>query len=109
MQHKVADYQRHIDQLCKKYNIKVEWRENTRARAWRKSRQMRLCPIRSGITYAVALHELGHIHGPQTGARLNRETQAWIWAKETAICWHNPMNNVIVCEGRKHGYRLRSI
>jgi hypothetical protein len=40
------------------------------------------------VTYAVALHELGHILGPhQTKERLWKEIGAWIWAKQRAKEW----------------------
>lgn len=58
-----------------------------RGRAWRSRRTIRIAPVKSGSTYAIALHELGHILGPQTGNRLNREWQAWAWAKAHALEW----------------------
>ncbi len=52
---------------------------------------MRTRPIKSAVTYAIALHELGHILGPQRGRLLNREWQAWEWAIANALEWTTPM------------------
>jgi hypothetical protein len=93
MDYRVSDLERHLVQLCKQNRVRIEWKARTRARAWRRSRKIRIQPICSRITYAVALHELGHVLGPQSGPRLNKETQAWQWAKNAALTWERPMES----------------
>jgi hypothetical protein len=51
-------------------------------------------PIKTMKTYAIALHELGHLLSAQarkhsmTGlGRLAKESYAWRWAKKNAKCW----------------------
>lgn len=79
--------QTHINNLLKQHNITVEWKDNTAGRAWRKIKKVRLSPIKTDITYAIALHEIGHIAGKQGKHRMDKEVNAWIWAKENALHW----------------------
>jgi hypothetical protein len=59
--------------------------------------------VRSQITYAVALHELGHLLGPGRSApRLEAEAAAWRWALATSIV---PLTDHT---RRSAGRRLRS-
>ena len=53
-------------------------------------------PIRSAITYATALHELGHILGRYQNSRrqLVRERWAWQWARDNALIWTPTMEKV---------------
>jgi hypothetical protein len=85
------DYQTHIETLLAQYGIEVDWRDSTRARSWRKSRRVRLCRVKTAITYATALHEIGHVVGHQSGRRIDKEAQAWRWAETNAIEWREPM------------------
>jgi hypothetical protein len=50
-------------------------------------------PIRSAITYATALHEIGHILGPNQDSPNShtRERWAWQWARENALVWTGAM------------------
>jgi hypothetical protein len=45
--------------------------------------------VKSAWSYAVALHELGHICGRYQHSRrvMVRERWAWIWAKQNALIW----------------------
>jgi hypothetical protein len=49
--------------------------------------EVRTSPIRSAISYATALHEIGHILGRYQDSRrsLVRERWAWQWARETLL------------------------
>lgn len=76
----------HIDMLCAKNSIALEFRRSG-GRAWRKTKRISIAPVRSGITYAVALHEIGHILGRSPARRLDREAAAWTWARANAIEW----------------------
>src|SRR4051812_25146933 len=46
-------------------------------------------PITGEITYATALHEIGHIRGRYQGSanKMTRELWAWNWARRNAIVW----------------------
>lgn len=87
----MSKYAEHIDSLLAQHGIEVEWRDRTAARSWRKTRKVRLERVRGASTYALALHEIGHIVGRQVGRRLDREAQAWRWAEENAIEWTDGM------------------
>jgi hypothetical protein len=60
-------------------------------RAWRLTRKVAIRPVRSSLTYAVALHELGHVLGARGRTRLDDEVQAWQWARENAQYWDDRM------------------
>lgn len=81
----------HISRLVVENNILAEYKQGS-GRAWRKVRKIRIPPVKSSISYAVALHEIGHVIGPQSGHRLNKEAQAWLWARENAILWNDTMS-----------------
>lgn len=84
-------YAEHIDSLLAEHGIEADWRDRTAARAWRKTRRVRLERVQGASTYAMALHEIGHVVGRQVGRRLDREAQAWRWAEENAIEWTEGM------------------
>jgi len=48
-----------------------------------------LPPVRSEVSYAVALHEIGHIKGryQKSVDMLVREQAAWQWARDNALVW----------------------
>ena len=77
--------QEHIEFLASTHGVTVDWRKRTNARAWRKTRRVRLQFIRHAGNYAIALHELGHVLGCNSGSRCNKERQAWEWALAHAI------------------------
>ncbi len=84
----------HIDTLLLYNSIDVEWREKCSGRAYRKSRRVRLQYIKSEITYAVALHEIGHILGRHPSVRIDKEVAAWEWARKNALVWTPVMTGV---------------
>lgn len=53
------------------------------------SGEIYIAPIKSVLSYAVALHELGHVLGSRRSSRrvLVRERAAWRWAKRNALLW----------------------
>ena len=87
----VDEMRLHVEQLCMDNGVEVDWRESTSPRAWRKSKKMRVKYIKSAITYSDALHELGHVLGTQKGPRIDKEVQAWEWAKANALVWNKRM------------------
>jgi hypothetical protein len=46
-------------------------------------------PIRSAVSYATALHEIGHHLGCHqlSPVKLTRERWAWQWARDNALIW----------------------
>lgn len=77
--------QEHIESLALTHGVTVDWHKRTNARAWRKTRKVRLQFIKTTSHYAIALHELGHVLGCNYGSRCNKERQAWEWALAKAI------------------------
>lgn len=87
------DYASHVARICKIEDITVE-SHSRGGRAYRHRRLIKIRPVKTAITYAVALHEIGHILGPrQTGKniRLDKEVGAWEWAEQHAIEWTEAM------------------
>ena len=80
----------HITRICRRAKITVST-ASARGRAWRKSSRIAIRPVKSDITYAIALHELGHVLGVQTGKTLDKEVQAWQWARKHALVWTDAM------------------
>ena len=85
------NYAAHIDSLLAEHGIEAEWRDRTAPRSWRRTRRVRLERVVGASSYAIALHEIGHIVGPQSGARLNQEAQAWRWAEANSLEWTEGM------------------
>jgi hypothetical protein len=98
---RVEDMHRHIERLLAPYTrtdiddgIQVSWdRRVGRARVIRDLDgtvlEIQLAPIRSVVSYATALHELGHIWGRHQRSRSQaiRERWAWEWARRNALDW----------------------
>jgi hypothetical protein len=76
----------HITEIARTAGVTIV--PSTRGRAWRKRDRIAIPPIKSVKTYALALHELGHVLSPtQTGRRLDKEVDAWRWARAHAREW----------------------
>lgn len=84
----VAYMATHIDRLTTEHVVAVTWR-GSGGKAYPDQRRIAIRPVRSEVTYAVALHELGHIlaEGGQgrswmeaNGYDLDAEVCAWMWA-----------------------------
>ena len=82
----VADMTGHVEALCREHGITVEPHSRS-GRACRREKTIYIRPVKSAITYATALHELGHVLGPNPNRRLAQEAAAWKWAEEHAIAW----------------------
>ena len=81
----------HIADLCSEHGIEVT-AHSSGGRAWRQIRKVSIKPVRSAVTYAVALHEIGHILGPdQNKPSLFKEAGAWMWATQNALEWSPQM------------------
>lgn len=85
-------YSEHVMLLCEKHDITVG-SHSRGGRAFRKSRLVNIRPVKSAITYAVALHEIGHVLGKKQSSSysLEKETYAWLWAIDNAIEWSPTM------------------
>jgi hypothetical protein len=90
----------HITELCAQHDIQIEWHERE---AWAARELELICirPIRSAVTYTIALHEIGHILGRFQGSQLSiiRERWAWKWAKRNALVWTAVMERTMRCPG----------
>jgi hypothetical protein len=102
-----VDLDAHVQHLCDVHG--VERRRGGRGLAYRRGPAgrrrpgIRIPPIRSQVTYAVALHELGHLLGPgRSGTRLEKEAAAWRWALANSLV---PLSDHA---RRSAGRRLRS-
>jgi hypothetical protein len=82
-----AEMAAHIAKICKRAKITITTKKSGGARAWRRPARISIRRVLSDITYAVALHEIGHILGEQKGKRLDQEIDAWEWAERHAIVW----------------------
>jgi hypothetical protein len=88
---KTKKYVLHIAELCREYGIDLECKEGGGS-AWWGTRKVCVPPPSSAVKYATALHEVGHIvGGMQKGRKLEKETGAWLWARENAIEWSDDM------------------
>jgi hypothetical protein len=92
----VTDMCSHIESVAAEHAISVhtQWVKRTvDAYALRErdgaADEVQTPPIRSLITYAAALHEIGHILGRHQDSRhsLTRERWAWHWARANALTW----------------------
>lgn len=87
-------YAAHFAGLADQHNVLVGRHHD--GVAYRKIRSVCIRPIKTAITYAVAMHELGHILGPrQSGVRLDQEVGAWEWAHDNALEWTDAMEGTM--------------
>lgn len=85
----------HIAELARANDIIIQ-RSTHRGCAFRATRIVKIRPVCSPVTYAIALHEIGHILGPmQKGKRLFREAGAWLWARDNAPVWTDTMTRLM--------------
>jgi hypothetical protein len=70
--------------------------------------EFRLPYIRSAISYAVALHELGHALGRYQSSHnaMVRERWAWQWARANAVSWTPAMERCAVVSLRLASQRV---
>lgn len=85
------NYARHVESLASLHAVSIEFKEGYRGRAWRKHRRIKISPVKTAVTYAIALHEMGHVVGKQSGKRIDKEVQAWEWAEANALKWTETM------------------
>jgi hypothetical protein len=98
---------RHVDALCDAYGVVrltgSRGRAEIHRRGGKRTKVIRIPPVRGQVTYFVALHELGHLVGPgRSGRRLEKEAAAWRWALTVSL-----VQPTDACR-RRIGKRLRS-
>ena len=82
----------HVTDVAETTGIDITWRTSLRGRARRLQWHVYLPEVRSEVTYALALHELGHVLSlNQRGSRLDKEVDAWRWAEANALDWTEDM------------------
>ena len=89
-----AKMNEHVRSLCAQNEIIVsECQHASQALALRECSQAIIPPVRSANSYAVALHEIGHLLGryQQSKSTMVREKWAWQWARENARVWTSGM------------------
>jgi len=90
----------HIQELCERWEINIEWCDRP-SRSWggRELDLICIAPVRSAISYATALHEIGHVMGRHQGSRstIVRERWAWHWAKANALSLWTPRMQQAMC------------
>jgi hypothetical protein len=82
---------KHVDDICARAGIAIVSHARG-GRSWRKAGKIAIRMVKSDVTYAIALHEIGHVVGPQVRGRLNREVEAWQWAQRHALIWSDAMS-----------------
>ena len=87
----VSEMDKHVQLIADENQIVIHCSLNRLSRSYsiRVSEEIYIAPIRSVLSYAVALHELGHQLGPHQSSLsvLVRERAAWRWAKRNALLW----------------------
>jgi hypothetical protein len=86
----IAEMRAHVLELCERHEFIVNWcRRSSQAQALRMADEITIAPIRSTLSYATALHELGHLLGRHQDSRrvMVRERWAWRWARQNALIW----------------------
>jgi hypothetical protein len=104
----------HIDELAAQLGVTIDYtyKGSSGGRAWATAKRIRIRPVKSSITYAVALHELGHCAigriSPRVG-RLSEEGAAWKWAMHNANDWTDAMDDKMIksLESYVSAYQVR--
>ena len=88
----VDHMRRHFLELCQAQgpDFSVYWcKRLSQAYAVREAEEITIAPILSAVSYATALHELGHLKGRYQNSPLVivRERWAWRWARSASLIW----------------------
>jgi hypothetical protein len=87
----IKDMHKHVLDLCDKHGITIyAWcRRTSQCHALTDREEIRIVPIESRISFASALHEIGHLRGrhQRSSSTLVRERWAWEWARANALIW----------------------
>jgi hypothetical protein len=99
----------HVLALCQRQEIIVRWVERpSKAYAVREVQEIGIPRIKSQVSYATALHEIGHILGRNQASKhvLVRERWAWNFARTTALLWTPTMERCAMGSLSWYGRRL---
>lgn len=70
------EYASHVQSLAQAHGVNIEIaRPGYSGRAWPKARKIKIPEVKTAVTYALSMHELGHVLGKQSGNKLNNEKQ----------------------------------
>jgi hypothetical protein len=86
----VEQMRQHVLDLCATSDIVLNWcNRPSQAVAFRELEEISIPPIKSALSYATALHEIGHIKGQHQRSQsvMVRERWAWEWARSNALIW----------------------
>ena len=102
----------HVLSLCERHDIRLFWCSRARYAVAIVTNvivpRIFVPPIRSISSYAVAMHEIGHVvgrHG-QSKNKLVRERWAWKWAKDNALVWSELADRFAKEAFESHGHAL---
>lgn len=85
----------HVRALCAYHGIRV--RRRRKGLAVFATRTVFTREVRSDVTYAESLHEIGHLLGPwQDSGIIVAEAGAWLWAMRNALEWTPAMDRAMV-------------
>jgi hypothetical protein len=95
----MVDYAEHVAGLLAAHGIVVTERRGARGRAYARDRRIRIAPVRGPVSYAIALHEIGHVVAPMASGRqhrrIDKEVRAWRWAMSAAVEWTERMDRTM--------------
>jgi hypothetical protein len=81
----------HLERLCHEHQIAcyIDRKRLSASYSLRECDEIRIAPIRGPLSYATALHEVGHMLGQyqQSLSVMVRERWAWHWARKNALFW----------------------
>jgi hypothetical protein len=87
----INDMVDHVESLCRSHEIALYYLQNRSEKSYalREVSEIFVAPIKSAVSYVVALHEIGHVLGRHQESRrcMVRERWAWDWAKRNALVW----------------------
>ena len=92
-----AEMTAHAVGICDRHDIVIRWIDGYRAIAVGALMEIEIPKIRSAITYATALHEIGHCLGRYQRSKsvLVVERWAWRWARDNALIWTPGMESTM--------------
>jgi hypothetical protein len=99
---KRIDMALHIQELCARYRIRVQYQsaEEQVPNYWARptARTIQIRPTRNTGYYVSALHEIGHVVEHDRGEAVElvtKELNAWIWARAEALVWTETANRIM--------------
>lgn len=105
----VEEMRQHIAEVCRHHDVVVNYIRRG-GYAVRQMEEIWIPAVKSTISYATALHELGHVLGgryQRSRKVMVRERDAWRWARSNALIWTPAMersaNKSLAWYKAKHG------